>query len=104
MADLYGVGCARCNREVAAAFAELPKMDGYLDTDEFWHRYRHLPQEQQPKAYLDGKPMPHTIATVPGEDGWLICCHPNAAGLAYVCPCAMENLCVAVWRGRVELR
>ena len=104
MADLYGVGCPRCNKEVAAAYERMPQMDGYLDTDAYNARYKHLPAGTWPLPYLDGKPMPHTISIVQGEDGWLMCCALNEKGLPYVCPCVTENIRVEVWRGHVEIR
>lgn len=62
MGDLYGIGCSRCNREIAAAIKEMPLMDGYLSTEAYSALYMHLPITEQPKVYLDGEVITHVTA------------------------------------------
>lgn len=111
MTDLYGVGCAKCNDEIATAQSEMPKMDGYLDADKFHQRYGQLSGGNLPKVYLDGGRMDHVICIVPGGDGWVLCGHLTQTDKGRkqwmsLCTCQSEprRLMYEVWRGKVELR
>lgn len=103
MAHLYGGGCARCNKEIAAAIADMPKMDGYLDTDAYCVRYCHLPAGTWPKPYVDGEFIAYTTAIVLGDDGWLLAQHDDGRGV-HPCACDSGNIAQVLYRGKVELR
>lgn len=99
MADLYGVGCTQCNREVAAFVREGPHMDGYLDASAYWAKYANL-AASMPLPYVDGEYKEHTAVTVAGEDGWLLAMQ----GTPHLCRCGAQEIESELWRGRVELR
>jgi hypothetical protein len=111
MSNLYGVGFAQGSGEVAAALRDMPKMDGYLDTDGYAALYWHLPPELWPKVFIEpfASPLPETVATVAGEDGWALAFHqgpdsPEGTSRAHLCDCGSGNLAYVLWRGKVALR
>jgi hypothetical protein len=107
MSDLYGIDCARCNKEIAAALRDMPLMPGYLGTDDYAARYHRTPMPW-PKPYVDGEYKPETTATVIGEDGWLLCLHRDESlstqVKARLCSCGSDSLMYELWRGRVEIK
>lgn len=107
MADLYGVGCQRCNREIAAAMKEMPHMEGYLDVDTYWQRYGTM--EIRPLPLVNGEYKQKTVSCVIGDDGWILAMHcgrisPDGAPMVSLCENDPPNLAYELWRGKVELR
>jgi hypothetical protein len=104
MASLYGTGCEKCNKEIAAALRDMPKMDGYLDATGFWNLYKDRESYDRPLARVNGVYMPHTFATVCGDDGWLLALHVGDDGRVGLCPNDPSCRGYDLWRGKVEIR
>lgn len=109
MPHLFAVGCPECNQQIAMLMHDMPHMDGYLSTDGYHARYRDVPNP--PLAYVDDVQMRHTVATVCGDDGWLLALSDfvrEYKGKSYsgigLCRCGAEGVEYALWRGKVELR
>lgn len=100
MANLYGKGCPRCNKEIAAALRDMPLMDGYLDTQGYSDRYGKFEASERPVARIDGVFKPNTVATVAGDDGWLLAFN----GGMTLCACGSDGMEYELWRGNVEIR
>lgn len=80
-------------------------MPGYLNTVAYEARYDGMPSPW-PLPYVDGEHKQHTIATVPGDDGWLLCLHSDPVGIVQTCECSTPPMNVAyeLYRGVVEIR
>lgn len=99
------IGCSKCNPTISRAEGEMPGMEGFVGTDDYFRMPKPLPS-----VFLDGESMENkeVCVLVTGPQGYILGYHQDPSIAYHIkthrCSCGSESFARVLYRGEVDLR